>query len=219
MSEGAVTPEEMRRRLHQQQDRARAGRPMSRTESLQRAHAASPPERAAVKHAAYIDGVKECWEGCPLHLTGRCGDCEPGIPCPHELQACEQYAAALTDLVRADQVLDMRIALPIIADVALRRVRYNRLVAWAAIMPEVSALSAAVGEFVVQAGHRDLDRFAQSWERGLDQLGLSYAARLKLRADARGDAGLPGLVAGVYAAQQLREAATVVDTEFEEEQG
>ena len=83
-------------------------------------------------------------------------------------------------------------------------------------MPEVTSLNAATGTFEIQPGHLALDRFAQAWERGLDQLGLSRRARLELDAE-RQQNSVNGLAAIIMNAQaQIKGPGEAVDVEFED---
>lgn len=212
----AISPDEMRRRMHDIQDRARQGQPMSREDALARANQEGDPRTAAMKHGGYAAGIRICTENCPLAIAGHCDAAACGHECPHERARFAAVREAYHRAVVEDGILDPEIAAPLINDAALRLIAYERLRAWAAIMPEVTSLNAATGTFEIQPGHLALDRFAQSWERALDLLGLSHAARLKIDAE-RQQNSVNGLAAIIMGAQgQIKGPAEPVDVEFED---
>ena len=212
----AISPDEMRRRMHQIHERARQGQPMSREDALARANQEGDPRTAAMKHGGYAAGIRICTEDCPAFIARRCDECDPGQDCPLEAARHAQMLEVYRRLVADDGLLPLDAVMPLIADVVLRMIRLERLQMWAAIMPEVTPLNAARGEFEIQPGHRDIDRFAQAWERGLDQLGLSRRARLELDAE-RQQNSVNGLAAIIMNAQaQIKGPGEAVDAEFED---
>ncbi len=181
------------------------------------ARAQSNPRTAAMKHGGYAPGIRICTENCPLAIAGHCDAAACGHECPHERARFAAVREAYHRAVIEDGILDPEIAAPLINDAALRLIAYERLRAWAAIMPEVTSLNAATGTFEIQSGHLALDRFAQSWERALDLLGLSHAARLKIDAE-RQQNNVNGLAAIIMQAQgAIKGPAEPVDAEFEED--
>lgn len=180
------------------------------------------PDKPALRHGAYASGLMVCRDDCPVMQAHDCPHYDAGATCAPEQERYDRFREIYRKLVIEDGVMDLEVATPLIHDVVLRMLRYERLQVWAAIMPMVKPADALEQTFDIQAGHLALDKFAQSWERGLELLGLSRAARAEIEA-ARAEGQAQGFAAAVIETQkQIRGEVSeaddeIVDAEFEDE--
>ena len=177
------------------------------------------PQKPAMKHGGYSPALKTCWEGCPLALAGRC-DCPcPGQECPIERARYDAMLPVYREIVAQDGVLDLRVATPMISDAVLAMIQYERILAWAAIMPEVTRTDAAAGAFEIQGGHKAIAAFRHAWHKAQAALLLTGPARMQLDAErqAQTAGGVAAMIVEMSRQALAAPAAEVVDAEFEDD--
>ncbi len=175
-----MDPAEFRRRRAEAADHGRGGEPVARRESMERARAESPPERAAIKHGLFAEGLAymPC-DNCAL--ADQCPHYQAGQQCPLERAWMDQFRPLVAQAVQA-RGLDPELFSAQITAAVHAQIRYYRNKGYALVEGEVR-LDSEAGGFVETPSAGRVDRLERAMHNSFDQLGISAAALAALEGE------------------------------------
>lgn len=183
--------------------------------SIERARAESPPEKAAIRHGVWLQpGVVMrcekclCMQHCPEAGQGEC---------PIEVAYIPERQQRICQAITEDGG-DPDLLAPLIVSAVWAEVRLARAMRALAVLGEMQPEAAAHGIAVYQPVADQVPKLQDALERRLDALNLTPAARAKLEADRQQSAGTR--VVGMVIAQQSTEQERrqkAIEAEFEAE--